>query len=109
MSQLEEENKALKAKLLSYQQDGMYALFFSLNRKLNELSASLNNFELDLSADDRTFDRFQKLTASLKDMVESVTWLRVNYLKMDEEEAKDAGKKGVPLIEQLINENKSKK
>lgn len=109
MSELEIENKALKEKLLSYQQDGMYALYFSLNRKINELSKSLNQFQLDLSSDDRTFDRFQKLTSNLKDMVESVNWLRVNYLKMDELEAKEAEKKGVPLIEQLINENKSKK
>jgi hypothetical protein len=42
-------------------------------------------------------------------MVDSVNWLRVNYLKMDEAEAKEAEKKGVPLIEQLINENKSKR
>lgn len=108
MSELEQENKALKEKLLSYQQDGMYALFFSLNRKLNELSASLNNFSLDLGADDKSFDRFQKLTTNIKDMVESVNWLRVNYLKMDEVEAKEAEKKGVPLIEQLINETKNK-
>lgn len=108
MSELEIENKALKEKLLSYQQDGMYALYFSLNRKINELSKSLNQFQLDLSSDDRTFDRFQKLTSNLKDMVESVNWLRVNYLKMDELEAKEAEKKGVPLIEQLINETKNK-
>jgi len=106
MSELEIENKALKEKLASYQQDGMYALFFSLNRKLNELSASLNSITLDLNGDDKTFERFQKLTSSLKDMVDSVNWLRVNYLKMDETEAKEAEKKGVPLIEQLINENK---
>jgi hypothetical protein len=42
-------------------------------------------------------------------MVDSVNWLRVNYLKMDEMEAKEAEKKGVPLIEQLINENKKPK
>jgi len=102
MSELE----TLKEELLLYKQDGMYALFFALNRKINELSASLNSITLDLNGDDKTFERFQKLTSSLKDMVESVNWLRVNYLKMDESETKEAEKKGIPLIEQLINENK---
>lgn len=99
----------LKKELLLYKQDGMFALYFSLNRKINELSASLNSFTLDITADDKGFDRFQKLTASLKDMVESTTWLRVNYLKMDEQEAKDAEKKGIPLIEHLIKLNKNEK
>ena len=99
----------LKKELMLYKQDGMFALYFSLNRKINELSASLNSFTLDITADDKGFDRFQKLTASLKDMVESTTWLRVNYLKMDEQEAKDAEKKGIPLIEHLIKLNKNEK
>ena len=91
----------LEKELMIYKSDGMFALYFSLNRKLNELSKSLNNFSLDLTSDDKTFDRFQKLTTSLKDMVESANWLRNNFLKMTEEEAKEAEKKGIPLIEQL--------
>lgn len=96
----------LEKELLSYKSDGMFALYFSLNRKLNELAFSLNNFTLDLTSDDRTFDRFQKLTTNIKDMVESANWLRNNYLKMSEEEAKEAEKKGIPLIEQLAKSNK---
>jgi hypothetical protein len=34
-------------------------------------------------------------------MVESANWLRNNFLKMSEDEATEAEKKGVPLIEQL--------
>jgi ribosomal protein S2 len=87
--------------LLLYKQDGMFALYFSLNRKLNELSKSLNEFELDLKSEDKAFDRYQKLSTNLKEMVQTVDWIRVNYLKMDEEQAKEAEKKGIPLIEQL--------
>ncbi len=100
------EIEQLKNELLSYKSDGMFALYFSLNRKLNELSHSLNSFTLDLTSDDKNFDRFQKLTTSLRDMVESANWLRNNYLKMTDDEAKDAEKKGVPLIEQLAKENR---
>jgi len=98
--------KDLEQELIKYKSDGMFALYFSLNRKLNELSHSLNSFTLDLTSDDRNYDRFQKLTTSLKDMVESANWLRSNYLKMTEEESKDAEKKGIPLIEQLAKENR---
>lgn len=101
-----ERIQQLEAELFMYKGDGMFALYFSLNRKLNELSHSLNNFTLDLTSDDKNFDRFQKLTMSLRDMVESANWLRNNYLKMTEDESKDAEKKGIPLIEQLAKENR---
>lgn len=98
--------KELERELLLYKQDGMYALYFSLNRKLNELAFSMNDFTLDFKSDDKSFDRFQKMTSSLKDMVESANWLRNNYLKISEEDAKEIEKKGVPLIEQLAKQKK---
>lgn len=98
--------KQLEEELLLYKQDGMFALYFSLNRKMNELAYSMNEFKLDFKSDDKSFDRFQKVTSSLKDMVESANWLRNNYLKMSEDEAKEAEKKGVPLIEQLAKQAK---
>lgn len=104
--QLKRIIKELEDELLMYKQDGMYALYFSLNRKMNELSRSMNNFTLDFTSDDRSFDRFQKVTTSLKEMVDSASWLRNNYMKMSEEEAKEAEKKGIPLIEQLAKQNK---
>lgn len=106
MSKLEDRIKQLEDELLLYQQDGMFALYFSLNRKMNELSRSMNDFTLDFRADDRSFDRFQKITTSLREMVESASWLRNNYMKMSDEEAKEAEKKGIPLIEQLAKQNK---
>lgn len=106
MSKLEDRIKQLEDELLLYQQDGMFALYFSLNRKMNELSRSMNDFTLDFRADDRSFDRFQKITTSLREMVESANWLRNNYMKMSEDEAKEAEKKGIPLIEQLAKQNK---
>lgn len=103
---MEERIKQLEDELLLYKQDGMFALYFSLNRKMNELSRSMNDFTLDFRSDDRSFDRFQKITTSLREMVESANWLRNNYMKMSEEEAKEAEKKGIPLIEQLAKLNK---
>ena len=103
---MEERIKQLEDELLLYKQDGMFALYFSLNRKMNELSRSMNDFQLDFKSDDRSFDRFQKITTSIREMVESANWLRNNYMKMSEEEAKEAEKKGIPLIEQLAKQNK---
>lgn len=95
-----------REELKLYKQDGMYAMYFALNRKMNELSNSMNEVEIKLDGDDKVFDRFQKLTSGLKELVQTVDWLRINYLKMDESEAKEAEKKGIPLIEQLIKEKK---
>jgi len=92
-----------------YKQDGMFGMYFALNRKMNELSNSLNGVTIDLANDDKVFDRFQKLTSGLKELVQTVDWLRINYLKMDEEEAKEAEKKGIPLVEQLAKKFKDAK
>lgn len=99
--------KMLEDELMLYKRDGMFALYFALNRKINELSCSMNDFRLDFKSDDKTFERFQKITTSLKEMVESATWLRSNYMKMSEEEAVEAEKVGVPLIE-LMAKNKKR-
>jgi len=103
---MEEKIKQLEQEILLYKQDGMHALYFSLNRKMNELASSMNGFTLDFKSDDKSFDRFQKVTGSVKDMVESAAWLRNNYMKMSEEEAREAEKKGIPLIELLAKGNK---
>jgi hypothetical protein len=103
---MEDRIKMLEEENLLYKQDGMHALYFSLNRKMNELAASMNGFTLDFKSDDKSFDRFQKVTGSVKDMVESAAWLRNNYMKMSEEEAREAEKKGIPLIELLAKTNK---
>jgi len=99
----------IEQELKLYKTDGMFALYFALNRKLNEVSSNLNSFELDLTADDKTFERFIKLAAALKETADTVNWLRINYLKMDEDEAKQVEKKGIPLLEQLVKNTKDDK
>ena len=106
MQSLRDEVAKLNRELDYFRQDGNFGLFFAMNRKQNELAASLNGFELDFQADDKSFDRYIKLTTTLKDTVEATNWLRINFLKMDEDDAKDAEKKGVPMIENLAAKNK---
>ena len=108
MQSLRDEVERLNNELSNFKSDGNFGLFFALNRKLNELAMSLNSFELDLQAEDKAFERYIKLSTSLKETIEASNWLRINYLKMDENEAKEAEKKGVPIIETLAKKNNGK-
>ena len=104
---LRQRIEELNSRIEDYEQDGNFGLFFALNRKQNETARSLNSFTLDLTSDDKGFDRYMKLCSSLKETIEAANWLRINYLKMDEKEVGEAEKKGVPLIEQMAKKMKS--
>jgi len=61
----EEEVQNLKGKLSLYEQNGAAKLYYSLNRKMNEMadmlnSNSMNNVNLD-DPKDKTFDRVFKI------------------------------------------------
>jgi len=108
VKKLEDEVCKLIAEQAIYRQDGNFGLFFALNRKQNELASSLNAFVLDIQGEDKAFERYIKLTTTLKDTVEATNWLRINYLKVDEKEAGEAEKKGIPIIELMVAKGKSK-
>ncbi len=61
----EEENKELKEKINLYERPGAAALFYALNRKMNEIASLLNGVALqniDMSSkSDASFDRVFKL------------------------------------------------
>lgn len=95
VDQLERENKA-------YREDGLYALYFSHNRKMVELSESLNSFELSLTSNDKTFERYNDLVKLQPAQIKLLDSLRKDYLKMDEEKLREVEKSGVPLIERKV-------
>jgi hypothetical protein len=109
IKRLEDEVIKLMSEQSIYRQDGNFGLFFALNRKQNELASSLNAFVLDIQGEDKAFERYIKLTTTLKDTVEATNWLRINYLKMDEKEAGEAEKKGIPIIELMARKDKKEK
>jgi hypothetical protein len=109
LSMLRSRITQLEEELDNFRKEGNYGLFFALNRKQNELAQSLNGFVLELTSEGKEFERYIKLTATLKDTVEATNWLRINYLKMDEKEAAEAETKGVPLVEIMARENKKGK
>jgi ElaB/YqjD/DUF883 family membrane-anchored ribosome-binding protein len=103
--ELDSTRKSLTAELvenLMFKSDSVYAVYFALNRKANEAAGSLNEFQLVLTKDknDKTFERFKQLTSMLPDLMKTINSLRNDYMRLGEEEAKEAESKGVPLIEQ---------
>ena len=111
--ELETARKALAAEMvenMAFKSDSIYAVYFALNRKANEAAGSLNEFELKLtkSKDDKTFERFKQLNSMLPDLMKTINSLRNDYMRLGEEEAKEAESKGVPLIEQRRDKKKDK-
>lgn len=105
---MEGEIERLNRELDNYRHDNIYKLFFAVNRKSGEIADTLNNAELDLTKEDKVFDRFIKLMEKLEPIVKTLAALRQDYLKIPEDEVELAEKKGIPLIERLAK-NRAKK
>ena len=78
---LEQQNEFLKNQLSYYEQDGTTKLYFSLQRKANEMAELLNrtnlvNVEL-IDPKDKSFERLQKLWADAGTITESIKALEV--------------------------------
>lgn len=108
MPDLEKENKDLKAKvsvleqkLAKYENHGGVRLYYSLNRKLNEISEVLNSNTIKdiLTEDgkDKTFERMRALWTDAEKIV-TATQSIATMLKMTNNEDEDAKKK-IPFIE----------
>jgi hypothetical protein len=91
-------------KIKIYESDGILGAYYSLNRKLNEITSLLNNNDLsklDLSdKDDGSWERVMKLFNSVGDINDVMKKLKMdNQLSGDEE--KDRARRR-PLIEELV-------
>jgi hypothetical protein len=87
-----------------YESDGIVGAYYSLNRKLNEITALLNRSDLsqlDLSdRNDGSWERVLKLFSSVGEINDVMKKLKIdNQLSGDEEKDKSRKK---PLIEELV-------
>lgn len=94
----------IEDKLKLYESDGIVGAYYSLNRKLNEITALLNRSDLsqlDLSdRNDGSWERVLKLFGSVGEINDVMKKLKIdNQLSGDEE--KDKARKK-PLIEELV-------
>lgn len=93
-----------KEKIKLYESDGIVGAYYSLNRKLNEITQLLNNSDLtrlDLAdRADSSWERVLKLFASVGEINDVMKKLKLdNQLTGDEEKDKSRKK---PLIEELV-------
>lgn len=87
-----------------YESDGIVGAYYSLNRKLNEITELLNKTDLaklDLSdKDDGSWERVMKLFNNVGEINDVMKKLKLdNSLSGDEEKDRNNRK---PLIEQLV-------
>lgn len=94
----------LERKIEMYESDGIVGAYYSLNRKLNEITELLNKTDLaklDLSdKDDGSWERVMKLFNNVGEINDVMKKLKLdNSLSGDEEKDRNNRK---PLIEQLV-------
>ena len=94
----------LEKELELYKRDGIVYLYYSLNKKLNEMAEAIDEAEVSFNAkDDKSFDRLMKAMVESRSIAENLKWLRTEF-KLTGDEDKD--KKGsAPLIEMLAKDN----
>jgi len=95
---LEKSNLYLMNKLAYYEQDGVGKLYYSLQRKANEMADLLNKTKLtDVDIDDpknKTFERLQKIWVDAGTISSSIKSLET-LAGIVSEEVKDTNKKEV--------------
>lgn len=94
----------LEDKIKLYESDGIVGAYYSLNRKLNEITGLLNNTDLtrvDLAdKNDGSWERVLKLFSSVGEINDVMKKLKIdNQLTGDEDKDKSRKK---PLIEELV-------
>lgn len=93
--------KVLEQKLAKYENHGGVRLYYSLNRKLNEIADVLNSVtikdELNADGKDKTFERLRALWTDAEKIV-TATQSIATMLKLTNDEDKDNNKK-IPFIE----------
>ena len=93
-----------------YESDGIVGAYYSLNRKLNEITELLNRSDLsqlDLSdKNDGSWERVIKLFASVGEINDVMKKLKIdNQLSGDEDKDKSRRK---PIIEELFSNDTNK-
>jgi hypothetical protein len=87
----------LEGEIRLFKEDGNYNFFWSMNKKQNELSKSLNDTTIKLSGDDKVFERFMKLVEKGVELVDLLDKMKKSYLQEGAEETEELS--GIPLIE----------
>ena len=76
---LKSKIEKLEAKLIKYEENGMAKLYYSLNRKANEMAELMNDISLrDIDIDDpksKTFDRLKVIWQGASEIATSLTQL----------------------------------
>jgi hypothetical protein len=104
---MEETIQELKAKLLKYEQNGAAKLYYSLNRKMNEMADMLNKYNLaEVTVDDaksKTFDRLKVLWTDAEGIAKGVDALG-KLARVTGNEAEDINKK--PFVDTIADDRR---
>jgi hypothetical protein len=105
---LEREIKFLKEKLLRYETNGSARLYYSLQRKMNEMAMLLDKHSLDnvdvSSASDKTFERLKMTWSEAESVANAVKTLGTMF-KLTKDEAADVARR--PFIDTIADKREA--
>lgn len=99
---MSETNEDLKAKLKRYEENGAAKLYYSLNRKMNEMADMLNKHNLGtMDVDDAKSKTFDRLKVIWNDAASIATGVKAlgDLAGVTGDEGKDVAKK--PFVETI--------
>lgn len=100
---LKKQVSVLEQKLGKYEKHGGVRIYYSLNRKQNEIANALNSVDiedlLDGDGKDKKFERIQTLLANAEKII-TATQSIATMLNLTNQEERDMAKK-IPFIETL--------
>jgi hypothetical protein len=104
---LEREIQFLKEKLLRYETNGSARLYYSLQRKMNEMAMLLDKHSLDqvdISASDKTFERLKMTWSEAESVANAVKTLGTMF-KLTKDEAADVARR--PFIDTIADKREA--
>src|SRR5688572_23204518 len=102
MDTLQERIKSLEAELALYKTSGPVALYYEVNRLVNETVAQVKTMSIKAITNDNTVDKkADKLAALLEDAKKHIKWMMEikKELKLSGDEKTDKEKNDVPYAE----------
>lgn len=108
---LRQKISELEERISLYEQDGMWSFFWAQNRKLNELTNTINDLKLKISDEEsKSFDRWWKSAIDSADVIANLISLekilKERFALSELKETED--KKSVPFIEEYIKSKRKR-
>lgn len=97
----------LESQIRYFRNPGLESTYHALNFQLNKMSEIIMEADINLDGNDKIFERFWKIATEVKQIAETVSWLKKEVFQDKTETQIKDSKEGKPIIEQLVSKKKN--